>query len=62
VDVKQYLKETGNRLQINFHSAVRRAKLNAAQYKKERGYDLPEGERVFIRKAQYHCGWYFAPR
>jgi len=62
VDVKQYLKETGNRLQINFHSAVRRAKLNAAQYKKERGYDLPEGERVFIRKAQYHFGWDFAPR
>ncbi len=57
VNVKKYLKEK-NRLAITFTSSVKKGKELAAKL----SYTLPEGERVFTRKAQYHYGWDFAPR
>ncbi|MFM2225074.1 MAG: hypothetical protein RJA07_1276 [Bacteroidota bacterium] len=61
-DVKDYLKLKGNRLTIVFHATLKEAKRLKASFEKQHGYSLPEGERVFVRKAQYQFGWDFAPR
>lgn len=58
VEVKQFLKLKANRLQILFESAVKRGKQEATAL----SYQLPEGERVFTRKAQFQYGWDFGPR
>ncbi len=61
-EAKQKLKVKSNQLKIVFHSTLLRAKELKATFEKDHGYVLPEGERVFVRKAQYHFGWDFAPR
>lgn len=58
VDVKRNLKLKGNRLTVLFESAVKKGKQEAAALP----YRLPEGERVFTRKAQFQYGWDFGPR
>lgn len=58
VDVKRYLKLNANRLTVLFESAVKKGKQKA----KALPYQLPEGERVFTRKAQFQYGWDFGPR
>ena len=58
VDVKQYLKLNGNHLKVLFESSVKKGKQEAAALP----YQLPEGERVFTRKAQFQYGWDFGPR
>ncbi|MEN9523433.1 MAG: hypothetical protein RL065_1810 [Bacteroidota bacterium] len=60
--VKDNLKLKNNLLKIYFHSTLKEAKKLKAQFEKAHGYELPEGERVFVRKAQYQFGWDFAPR
>ena len=57
VDVKPFLK-TENKLQILFESTSKyeekaKAKLN---------YSLPEGNRIFTRKAQFQYGWDWGPK
>ncbi|MFM2049264.1 MAG: hypothetical protein RI955_1812, partial [Bacteroidota bacterium] len=59
---KDYLKVKNNQLKIVFHSTIKESKKLKAAFEKEHGYSLPEGERVFVRKAQYQFGWDFAPR
>lgn len=58
VDVKQYLKAGENTLQINFESAVKKGKADAAKLP----YTLPGEEKAFTRKAQYQYGWDWGPR
>ncbi len=58
VDIKHYLKAGTNTLYVVFESAVERGKSEAAKLP----YTLPEGERVFTRKAQFQYGWDFGPR
>ena len=58
VDVKPYLKTGENTLQINFESAVKKGKAEAAKL----SYTLPGDEKVFTRKAQYQYGWDWGPR
>lgn len=58
ISARSYLKEGKNTLRIKFISAVKKGHELAS----ELPYCLPEGERVFTRKAQYHFGWDFAPR
>ncbi|MFN8117551.1 MAG: glycoside hydrolase family 2 protein [Bacteroidia bacterium] len=57
VDVKQYLKLGPNTLRIEFESAVKKGKAEAAKLP----YTLPDGEKVFTRKAQYQYGWDWGP-
>jgi beta-mannosidase len=57
-DVVKKLHKGKNTLRIEFKSAINGAKEEA----KKLNYTLPEGERVFVRKAQYNFGWDFAPR
>lgn len=57
VDAKQHLK-TNNELKIVFYSASEKGKQLAQQLP----YKLPENERVFVRKAQYHFGWDWGPK
>ncbi|MEZ4906599.1 MAG: hypothetical protein R2771_02905 [Saprospiraceae bacterium] len=52
------MKTGDNKLRNCFHSPIDIAIIKA----KELSYNLPEGERVFVRKAQYQFGWDFAPR
>lgn len=56
------LKLKNNQLKIIFHSTLKEAKKIKEAFEKEHGYELPEGERVFVRKAQYQFGWDFAPK
>lgn len=56
VDVKSYLK-TENRLQVNFTHPSKIEKEKAAKL----NYTLPEGNRIFTRKAQYQHGWDWGP-
>lgn len=56
-DVRKFLKPE-NHLQITFFSAPEKGR----ELAKKLPYTLPEGERVFIRKAQYHFGWDWGPR
>lgn len=58
VDVKKHLKKGKNDLKVVFESAVKHGKESA----KKTPYILPEGERVFTRKAQYQYGWDWGPR
>ncbi|WP_298139308.1 glycoside hydrolase family 2 protein [Flavobacterium sp.] len=58
VDAKNDLKVGKNNLKIIFKSAVEIGKAKARKLP----YTLPERERIFSRKAQYHFGWDWAPR
>ncbi len=58
VEVRKHLKAGNNKLHVYFESAVNKGK----ELAKKLSYTLPEGERVFTRKAQYQYGWDFAPR
>jgi len=58
IDVKKLLRAGENLLEIRFESAVKRGKQEAEKL----SYTLPEGERVFVRKAQYQFGWDWGPR
>jgi beta-mannosidase len=58
VDVKNDLKVGKNNLKIVFKSAVEIGKAKAQKLP----YTLPEKERIFSRKAQYHFGWDWGPR
>ncbi|PBQ34794.1 beta-mannosidase [Sphingobacteriaceae bacterium] len=58
VDVKKLLKIGGNNIKVVFESAVKKGKEKAAKL----AYSLPEGERIFTRKAQFQYGWDFGPR
>lgn len=58
VDVKNNLKVGKNNLKIVFKSAVENGKAKAQKL----SYTLPEKERIFSRKAQYHFGWDWGPR
>lgn len=58
VDVKKYLKTGQNILRIEFESAVKKGKAEAAKLT----YTLPGDEKVFTRKAQYQFGWDWGPR
>lgn len=55
---KKHLKKGKNHLKIIFLSAVQKGKKEAAKLP----YNLPEKERVFVRKAQYQFGWDWGPR
>jgi len=55
---KKHLKKGKNHLKIIFLSAVKKGKEEAAKLP----YNLPEKERVFVRKAQYQFGWDWGPR
>ncbi|MDZ7878267.1 MAG: glycoside hydrolase family 2 protein [Saprospiraceae bacterium] len=57
-DVQSYLKPKGNVLKIYFTSPLTKEKIAAAN-----SYtDLPDGTRMFSRKAQFHYGWDWGPR
>ena len=58
VDVRNKLKVGKNNLKIVFKSAVEIGKAKAQKLP----YTLPEKERIFSRKAQYHFGWDWGPR
>jgi beta-mannosidase len=58
VDVKNNLKVGKNNLKVVFKSAVEIGKAEAQKLP----YTLPEKERIFSRKAQYHFGWDWGPR
>lgn len=56
--VKNTMKIGKNKLKIIFDSAVKKTQ----ELSQQLPYTLPEGNRVFARKAQYHFGWDWAPR
>lgn len=58
VDAKKYLHHGSNNLKIIFKSSSIKGKELASKLT----YTLPENERVFVRKAQYHFGWDWGPR
>ena len=58
VDVKPYLVAGSNTLRVEFESAVKKGKAEAAKLT----YTLPGDEKVFTRKAQYQYGWDWGPR
>lgn len=58
-DVSRILKKKQNRLRIVFHPASELIDKNKS---KSDFKDLPGGDRVFIRKAQYQFGWDWGPR
>ena len=58
IDVKSQLHVGDNTLRVFFESPVNKGKMEAQQL----SYTLPEGERVFTRKAQFQYGWDFGPR
>lgn len=58
IDVKNQLIIGKNSLEIHFESASKKGKEEALKLP----YTLPEKERVFVRKAQYHFGWDWGPR
>ncbi|UOK43557.1 MULTISPECIES: glycosyl hydrolase 2 galactose-binding domain-containing protein [Flavobacterium] len=58
VEVKNYLKQGENKLQVVFQSAVKKGKKAA----KNLPYTLPGDEKIFSRKAQYQYGWDWGPR
>jgi beta-mannosidase len=59
IDVTKFLKKKKNVLRIVFHPASELIELNKS---KSDIKNLPGGDRVFIRKAQYQFGWDFGPR
>ncbi len=58
VDVKPFLKQTGNTLVISFNNPVTIGKI----WQKKLAYTLPGDEKIFSRKAQYQYGWDWGPR
>lgn len=58
IDVKNQLKIGKNTIEIHFESASKKGEEKSQKL----SYTLPEKERVFVRKAQYHFGWDWAPR
>lgn len=58
VDVKYLLRPTGNKLHIYFESPLNKTKSDWESL----GYQLPGGQRVMTRKAQFHYGWDWGPR
>jgi beta-mannosidase len=59
IEVGQLLKQQNNQLRIVFESAENKA----AQLAKNSPRKFPcENQRNFVRKAQYHFGWDWAPR
>ena len=57
-DVRRLLKTEGNRLHFYFESPLKKTE---AEWK-ALGYELPGGQRVMARKAQFHYGWDWGPR
>ncbi|WP_347922166.1 glycoside hydrolase family 2 protein [Pontimicrobium sp. SW4] len=57
VDVKSLLK-TENVLRILFKNTIK----HEEQAKEKLGYTLPEGNRIFTRKAQFQYGWDWGPK
>ncbi len=57
VDVKPLLK-LENELRLVFESTSK----YEAQAKEKLSYELPEGERIFTRKAQFQYGWDWGPK
>tara|TARA_R110001632_G_scaffold43376_6_gene110127 strand:- start:125206 stop:127671 length:2466 start_codon:yes stop_codon:yes gene_type:complete len=57
VSVKSILKEK-NELKIEFE----RSSIAEEKGKKKLGYNLPEGNRIFTRKAQFQYGWDWGPK
>ncbi|MFI3299147.1 MAG: glycoside hydrolase family 2 TIM barrel-domain containing protein [Rikenellaceae bacterium] len=65
VDVKGFLTEGVNNLEIHFLSAYREGLKDAAKYEMNLPSDNDKGEiktSVFTRKAPYHYGWDWGPR
>jgi beta-mannosidase len=58
IPVKSHLKPGNNHLKIIFKPA----KKEGAKIAQSLPYKMPEGERVFTRKAQYHYGWDWGPK
>lgn len=58
IPVKNHLKVGQNHLKIHFLNPLKIAKNLAKQLP----YELPEGERVFVRKVQHHFGWDWSPK
>lgn len=57
VDVKSLLREE-NTLHIRFESTSKQEAIEKAKL----SYELPEGDRVFTRKAQFQYGWDWGPK
>ena len=58
IKVKKWLKIGKNELKVVFPPLLTILKSKAKQL----SYTLPENERVFARKAQFHFGWDWAPK
>lgn len=58
IPVKSHLKPGKNHLKIVF----RPAKSEGSKIAASLPYKMPEGERIFARKAQYHYGWDWGPK
>lgn len=58
VDIKKWLKPSGNVLHIYFESPMKKVE----EGWKNLGYELPGGIRTVSRKAQFHYGWDWGPR
>jgi len=58
IEVKKGLKIGKNKLRVVFPPLIPLLKNRAKQL----SYTLPENERVFARKAQFHFGWDWAPK
>ncbi|HMX41838.1 MAG TPA: hypothetical protein PKD78_15980, partial [Saprospiraceae bacterium] len=57
-DVKRHLRSGENHLSIYFESPLNKSDADW----KHLGYELPGGQRVMSRKAQFHFGWDWGPR
>lgn len=57
-DVKKHLHAGENKLHIYFESPLKKTETDW----KNLGYELPGGQRVASRKAQFHYGWDWGPR
>ena len=59
VNVKRYLKRTGNELRIHFSSAQNKVDSIA---RSRLPLQLPDNNRVYVRKAQFQFGWDWGPK
>lgn len=57
IPIKSIVKES-NELKIEFESTS----ISEEKAKKKLGYELPEGNRIFTRKAQFQYGWDWGPK